>query len=255
MSHLRQELCIRGLGLTLPSGFTVKSHKHGWAQLIYTIRGVITAASDSAAWVIPPMRALLVGAGVWHSIHTSGAVMMRTLYFRPDVSPSIDTSCAVIAVSPLLRELILSIVGSGGLNQGESDEARLKLLLHLLTVLPERPLELPMPLDCRARSVAKRIISDVGAAGTLQELARGSGASTRTIERLFLDQTGLTFGRWRQQARFLEALRLLGLGTPVSSVATKIGYHSTSAFVAAFRRAFGTTPARYFERAGQLGSL
>ena len=59
-------------------------------------------------------------------------------------------------------------------------------------------------------------------------------------------ETGLTFGAWQRQARLLRALELLGTGLGVGDVAFTLGYESISAFIAMFRRTFGTTPARYF---------
>jgi AraC-like DNA-binding protein len=176
-----------------------------------------------------------------------GRVEMQTLYFRPGSAPAMESACCVINVSPLLRELIVSIVAAGGLGDSTpSDRARMRLLLDLLVTVPERPLALPMPTDPRARRVADRVLARVGAPGSLTDLARTSGASARTIERAFLDQTGMTFGRWRQQARLHEALRLLGDNTPVATTAMKVGYQSPSAFVAAFRKCFGRTPAQYY---------
>jgi AraC-like DNA-binding protein len=58
----------------------------------------------------------------------------------------------------------------------------------------------------------------------------------------------LPLGQWRRQARFLEALRTLGAGASVKQAAHKAGYRSASAFIAAFRAALDTTPARYFAR-------
>jgi AraC-like DNA-binding protein len=66
------------------------------------------------------------------------------------------------------------------------------------------------------------------------------------MERLFQRETGLTFGKWRQQLRLLQALRLLAAGRPVTSVALDVGYESASAFIAMFKRTLGVTPHRYF---------
>ncbi len=54
-------------------------------------------------------------------------------------------------------------------------------------------------------------------------------------------------GRWRRQARLLDALRQLASGQTVKVVAQDAGYSSPSAFVSAFRSVFGVTPARYFD--------
>jgi AraC-like DNA-binding protein len=41
----------------------------------------------------------------------------------------------------------------------------------------------------------------------------------------------------------------------VTRAALAVGYESTSAFVAAFRRTVGTTPGRYFSRAVDVEAL
>ena len=56
----------------------------------------------------------------------------------------------------------------------------------------------------------------------------------------------MTFGRWQQQARLLRALEILAGGHPVTAVALEVGFETPSAFIAMFKRAMGTTPARYF---------
>jgi AraC-like DNA-binding protein len=75
---------------------------------------------------------------------------------------------------------------------------------------------------------------------TLPPFATTAGA--RTLERLFQKETGMTFGKWRQQLRLLHALRLLAGGRSVTAVALEVGYDSTSAFIAMFKRTLGTTP-------------
>ncbi|MDX2201084.1 MAG: helix-turn-helix transcriptional regulator [Phycisphaerae bacterium] len=250
MSRKRQEPCVRCLGLSLPPGRRLESHAHEWSQLIYAIRGVISVTAGAGSWVVPPMRAVWVAAGVPHELQMRGRVEMQTLYFRPDITPSLEAPCCVIDVAPLLRELIVSTVSSGGLTDSTpSDRARLRLLLDLLVVVPERPLALPLPMDPRAQKVARSVLAQVADSGSLAELVGDSGACLRTIERAFLRQTGMTFGRWRQQARFLEAIRLIGEGRDVTAVALRVGYRSPSAFVAAFRKCLGRTPGQYFSRA------
>ena len=81
----------------------------------------------------------------------------------------------------------------------------------------------------------------------MADWARLAGASGRTLARLFLRETGMTFGQWRQQARLLEASRRMAVGQSVLTVALDLGYESSSAFIVMFRRALGTTPGRYFD--------
>ena len=58
----------------------------------------------------------------------------------------------------------------------------------------------------------------------------------------------MTFGRWRTLVRLQAALPGLAAGKPVGVVARQVGYQLDSAFVAAFRRGTGRTPATYFRR-------
>ena len=60
--------------------------------------------------------------------------------------------------------------------------------------------------------------------------------------------SGLPFGRWRTLLRLQSALPLLASGEVVSRIAARVGYETPSAFVVAFRRETGTTPAAYFGR-------
>jgi AraC-like DNA-binding protein len=123
----------------------------------------------------------------------------------------------------------------------------MEILLDELSVLPVAPIDLPMPRDPRALRAARLVRSRPEARLTLAEASRESGASGRTLERLFRNETGLAFGTWRQRARLLRALQLLAESENVTSTAIAVGYESTSAFVAAFRRAIGTTPGQYFK--------
>jgi AraC-like DNA-binding protein len=153
----------------------------------------------------------------------------------------------VVEVTPLLRELLVYCASLGKLDVRIPHEARLAgLVLDLLTTSPTMPLSLPMPRDARALRVADSVRADPASAVGTDDLSRSAGASPRTIERLFALETGMTFGRWRQQARLLSALALLAEGAPVTQVALDVGYASPSAFIAMFKSALGTTPSRFF---------
>ena len=153
----------------------------------------------------------------------------------------------MLAVPALLRELILHTVERGALRRSVPEDRHLfEFLIDQLRALPTMPLELPMPRDARALRLARRWQDEPGAPAPLDDLARGAGASRRTLERLFQRETGMSLGRWRQQARLLHAMRLLARGEAVTSTALEVGYDSPSAFIAAFTQVMGTTPGRYY---------
>ena len=222
------------------SGDTIATHAHDRDQLVYASSGVMTVRTAEGTWVTPPHRAVWIPAGIAHAIAMSGQVAMRTLYFRPARIRGLPRKCCVVGVPNLVKELILHACAHG------ADRHVGALLAHQLRALPTLALELPMPSDARARRVAERLAVAPGGETRLASLCRDAGASRRTIERLFLAETGLSLGRWRQQSRLMHAVRSLGGGASVTAVALDAGYSTPSAFTVAFHKTFGATPTAYF---------
>jgi len=237
---------VRGLAVTYRDRTRLDRHTHPWGQLVYATTGSMRVATPTAAWLAPPTRAIWVPGGVPHEIEMRGTVAMRTLYLAPAGEDPRLAACRAIEVAPLLRELILHIVRLGMLDTDEPAHARIEgLLVDLLADAATVPFELPLPTDARARAFADRLLADPGAEVSLAGMAQGAGASLRTLQRLFLGETGLPLEAWRSRARMQQAVVSLSNGAPVTEAALDAGYQSASAFIAAFKKAFGVTPARW----------
>jgi AraC-like DNA-binding protein len=231
-------------------GHVIKTHSHPWHQLVYASQGVMTVRTPEDAWVVPIHRGVWVPAGTRHSIEMSGPVSLRTLYLVPRLSRALPDKCRVIGMSPLLRELVLRIVELDSLSVRIPAHAHLvSVLLDHLHVMQSDAVHLPLPRDARAKRIATMLQQEPADMRSLIELSKLAGASKRTIERLFKIETGLGFGKWRQQLRLGHALRLLAAGDAVTTVALEVGYDSISAFISAFRMTFGKTPGQYFRSA------
>ena len=240
------DIVIRSLGLRLPANQRIEPHRHDWHQLVYATEGVMRVDTLSASWVVPPDRAVWIPAGLEHSIQMSGYVRMQTVYLRPDLAEGLRRSCGVIQVTPLLRELVLEVLQKGMLVETVPEHKRLAaVLVDQVLHTREVPAQIKLPADKRAFAVAIKAQSDLTRAMPLDELVRGCGASVRTIERLFLQETGLTFGRWLQRVRALHAVGRLAEGCSVADAGLTVGYDSTSAFIAMFKRVLGKTPGSY----------
>lgn len=253
MSKMRQSgrtdtdgVVIRTFAVRYVSPHRLPEHAHDWHQLVYASEGVMWVHTPRGDWVVPPNRAVWVPAGVIHAIEVTPGLFVRTLYVQPAVEATLPTACTAVNVSPLLRELILHVVSLGALRRTDAVMQRLiAFLLDQIAVLPTIPLTLPGLTDERARRAADWMRANPGDSGSLKTLARRVRASVRTLERAFRTETGMSLGRWRTQLRLLQALRLLAAGRSVTDVAMAVGYEGPSAFIAAFKRTFGTTPGRY----------
>jgi AraC-like DNA-binding protein/quercetin dioxygenase-like cupin family protein len=228
----------------MPAGLVFDWHTHPDHQLAWAASGVLTVRTTSATWVLPPTRALWIPAGRRHETLSAGTATMRTAYIRPGLCPISWPDFTPVAASPLLGELI------GYLERSDLDGDRRAhaetMLVDLLQPVSMTSIDVRMPADDRARQVADSLAADPADNRTLADWGRQVGASERTLAREFVADTGLPFGRWRGLLRLQAAVSVLAAGEPVGNVARRVGYESASAFVAAFRRETGVTPATYF---------
>jgi AraC-like DNA-binding protein len=256
MSRMRQpDLLIRGYAVTHPPGAGRLPAAGGWDQLVYARSGALRLVEPDGVWVLPPHRALWVPAGTAYRVELPGRASLRLLYFAahlaalPPAALPPAGRCRAVEVPPLLRELIAYAHRLAPLDAADPAHARLAgVLIDVLRPLPAAPLRLPMPADPRAAAVARALLADPAGSAPIAALARAAGTSRRSLERLFLAETGLSPARWRLRLRLIEAMRLLADGEPVTSLAVRLGYATPSAFGAAFAREMGVSPGRYFAR-------
>ncbi|MFF1904447.1 AraC family transcriptional regulator [Kitasatospora sp. NPDC058218] len=227
----------------LAAGQWFAPHEHPRHQLAWATRGVLGVAVGDDSWVLPPTRALWIPAGTVHRTGAPRDSVFHSLYLTPDPCPVDWRRPTVVAVDDLLAGL-LSHLGREDLAPPARQRAE-AVVFDLLHPLPSTPISVPEPLDDRARAVAALLLADPTDSRTLEALARAVGTSRRTLSRLFAQETGMSFDRWRTHLRLRAALPLLAEGHPVARVAHAVGYATPSAFLAAFRRTVGTTPQRY----------
>jgi len=242
---------IASVSVDLPHGHVIREHSHPEDQLLFASKGVMTLRTRQGVWVVPPLRAMWIPADTPHSVTTSGQVSMRTLYLLPRLGRALPSRCFVMNVSGLLRELILHACQFSRLHKRVVRERRITdILLDQLQSVECVPLQLPRPSDARAVRVARIFFANPADPRTLTKICKACGASKRTIQRLFLNDTRMTFAKWRQQLRLIHAMQLLGSEAKVTTAALESGYSSTSAFISMFRKQLGTTPTRYWAKKG-----
>ncbi|WGS52968.1 AraC family transcriptional regulator [Paraburkholderia sp. D15] len=224
------------------------------ARLIHAGAGVLTVRTETQRWVVPSGHAVWLAPGVLHCLHAGGPVRFDSLYAGdeaasmplPPPGSSAEQNGALV-IDPLVDALLAAAAEIPHDRPFDAPAERLlHVLLDRLAHLRAAPLGLNWPRDSRIRQIADTLGSDPAQSAVLDDLAAGAGVTSRTAARLFVKETGQTFGQWRQQLRLLVALERLGAGASVTQVALEVGYQDVSSFIAVFRDAFGDTPARYF---------
>lgn len=237
---------VAALADEYPPGFHDPRHSHKRAQLIYSSSGVMLVTTDQASYVVPPHRAVWVPAGVEHEAYARGHVSLRTLYVSMDAHPDLPKTCRVVEVSDLLRELIIEATKVPVEYDVNGRDGRLMdLILAELTCMRSTPMHVPMPRNERLVKVCTAILRDPAQNDALDEWAEAAGMGRRTFTRTFRRETNMSFAVWRQNVRLMEAMSRLALGESVTDVAFAVGYNSSSAFTAMFRRTFGMPPTRF----------
>lgn len=235
-------------GNDYPAHFVLPAHSHQRNQLLYAATGVFKAITPEGTWVVPPRRALWIPAGVLHEVQMDGAVSTRSAYVTAEaaVTRQLWSRCEVIAVSPLLHELLQIAVDLPALYDRDGRDGRvMALLLDEICTMPTIALNTPLPADKRLRALCRALLDAPSLDVDIDAMASRAGTSRRSFTRLFREQTGMSFAAWRQQACLLAALTRLARGEPITQVAMDLGYGSASAFSAAFRRVLGASPSRF----------
>ncbi|KAF1017030.1 MAG: HTH-type transcriptional regulator NimR [Stenotrophomonas maltophilia] len=226
-------------------------HAHVRGQFAMAGTGAISVATPQGRWLVPPRHGCWILARLAHEMTMSGEVVMLNVFIAPDATLLLPSGACVLAVSPLLRELVQQALQLPALYdlQGRGG-ALMALLPQEIAAMPSLPLHAPLPADPRLARVCRGVFLAPTLQHDLDAMAAEAMMSRRTFTRLFREQTGVSVAQWRQQACLLAALLRLADGQPVTRVALDLGYASPSAFSAAFRRVLGQSPRDYLQAAG-----
>lgn len=221
-------------------------HAHRTHEVLVPLSGLLTVQAGDDVWALPPRHGLWIPAGLPHAVRAGSDSRFLTVYLAPAHSRDLGPEPVTVAVSALFTELVLHLT-----SQDMPDEARHhaeRVAIHLLApVTPSTRITVPT-VEPVAR-IVHDLLDDPGDDRTLAQWARHVGLSTSTLGRVFRSASGQPFGRWRLHLRMNVAMARLSEGAMVSEVADAVGYTSTSAFVAVFRRETGTTPGAFRDAA------
>jgi AraC-like DNA-binding protein len=224
----------------------IDDHEHDWGQLVFALGGAVEVVAGQDAWLIPPTQAVFIPPITRHSLRFRSKIALRTIYIPSTSCQVLRPKCTGLAVSSLLKELILQACNIGMLQSASGHHIRLAgRLISEIERADALPFFLTLPQDRRALYAAERILDNSGFDWNLSTLADEAGASARTLQRLFLAESGVHFGAWLRLVRIFSACKALLQGESVTNAGLIAGYSSTSGFIARFKRETGMTPLKY----------
>lgn len=221
-------------------------HRHMKGQVLFVQRGALSCEVQGGLWIVPPRSAIWIPGGALHAIRATGVLEALAAFIDPAVSRGLPETCCAVSVTPLLRELLVRSAHLPALyEEGGADSRLIAVLLDELAAAQVEDLHLPMPTETRLRKIVDLMMASPGDRETLDVWAKRAGMSERTLARLISRETGMSFGRWRQQLAIVLAVKWLAAGASIQQVAADLGYESVPSFVTMFRKVLGAAPGRY----------
>ena len=224
-------------------------HRHDRGQLIAVTRGLLVIEAGNERWMFPSQRCAWIPPACEHAARSAGGVAGSMIFMSTKACRGLPSQPRLLNSSALLFAIIQRVLEWDVSETPTLPQKRLIAVLRDEIRQPEQqPLRLPIPKDKRLVKVAHALLDDVSDNRTLDEWGHYAGMARRTFMRVFSAEVGMTFGRWRQQARLFAAIEMLVEGKSVTEAAVSVGYDSVSAFIQMFRTMLGTTPQAYFRR-------
>jgi len=231
-------------------------HVHDVHQIEYAIGGVVEVETAAGHYLLPPQQAAWIPAGLQHQATMNPSVKTLAVMFDPAVIPDAGDRARILAVSPLLREMLLYALRwpiDRGAGDGVSDSFFLTLANLVSEALDhEAPLSLPTsedPMVAAAMAYTKDHLQSV----SLDEVCRTVAVSERTLRRQFQREAGLSWRTYLLHARMLRAMALLAApGQSVQQTASAVGFDSMGSFTRAFAQFCGETPSSYRRRVNKI---
>ncbi len=233
------------IGMSMDEILPFHVHRHG--QLVMSLSGAVSCEVVNQLWMVPPQCCVWIPGDMPHSIRATTDVRLCMLFIDPVYTAELPLNCCTISVSPLVRELILDITEQpSDYVKGSLTFLKASVLVEELNKMPFENFCLPISKEPRLTKIIDAWLADPSDRRTLTEWSKFLGMSSRTLSRLVVKETGLTFGKWHRQLHLNIAMRNLSRGDTVQRVANDLGYDSVNAFITMFKKLAGKPPGRYF---------
>jgi len=241
------EALMFGAMLSISPAKAYLAHKHEKAQLVYAHKQNISVCVESTIWSIPVNHALVIPSGKMHYLNKIEEVELYALFIDVEKVDFDLSDSFIFSMPPLINQLIIRFIKEPPFLQGSTTRGQhLSLvLLDELSDIINRKTALPLPVDRRLLRLTSLFMQRPEQRLSLDEWGQKIGTSRRTLTRIFLQQTGISFGRWCREYHVKMAIDMMAEGHSVSVIANALGYSHSSSFISMFKSITGKSPVEY----------
>lgn len=234
------------------SGESYDWHTHDFGQLISANSGSMYVGVADRVLLLSPAMTIWIPPDVDHWMRYGANNEMLYVDVNRHEARCLGEQSRVFILTPLLGALMSATTPDKQANRSHHHtEIVHDLLREELVAARDIPLSVAMPRDRRIQGLAQMALSEAGASLSVESWLSGAPASRKTIERLFIRDTGITPARWLRHVRVIHSISRLAAGDKLSSVALDLGYESASAFTYMFRTIIGVSPSKFLKLQGQ----
>lgn len=233
----------------VPADTAYPQHRHAWGEFVYSFSGVMEVKMADRHYTAPPPYGIWLPPQVEHTGLNHPETCHCSFYVSAPLCGRLPSEACVLIASPLLRAVLDQLrqwpapaPGADGAPLSAAHERLLQVVVDQLEVAPRAGSYLPSSDDVLLAPVLQALQAAPGDNRTLADWAAAVHTTERTLARRCQRDLGMSLVEWRQRLRVVKALPRLEAGDKIEAIAFDLGYASTSAFIAMFRRLMGVTP-------------
>ncbi|WP_318449873.1 helix-turn-helix domain-containing protein [Photobacterium leiognathi] len=220
-------------------------HSHDdFVQLFYIHQGCGIARTEDKSILAVSGQLIWVPLNHRHHLKVLKDTSLSIIHASPDVIPHFHNEMAIISTNRLMVQVMAEIESQDiGSEQGADRNSDVQH--HYLAVFIDQLKKQNYQSDAYQSNhdIDKRLLPIIEALTiepdiklSLDRFSEHCGASSRTLNRLFISTFDQPFREIRQQLVMAKAWQLSQAGVPHTDIALDLGYNSLSAFSHAFNR-------------------
>ncbi len=246
---------ILSMGVDIEGPHLFDPHQHPRGQIILPLRGSYWVETPKGNWLVPPHQVIWIPPHLKHTVYSHETVTSLLLFVDFAYTTLLPQECLSVYAGSLLHELIQRMADHGNNYVPGGPEARFaSVVLDELADMPPTDLYLPLSKDRRLARLMDQLVKNPEDSRSFSELAKETGASSRTLLRILKSECGISFTQWRTRLRMITAIDRLNQGHTITQAAFDLGYSSTSSFISAFRKMHNVTPGKYLASIERLNT-